>query len=153
METESPLCPNLNRKGVKLVRVPCEIPKDQKPRYFSDLPEEAIEGQYEQLKEYAIRGSRVPIIAEPERGSKFDTPEMRSIKLLCPDSATIGTIQQIIRNKLKNKLKSSEALFILLHQDRHKTTSIQPCINSSLRSFSEGKDFLYITFACEKTFG
>ena len=90
---------------------------------------------------------KIPIIVE--KSIKSDIPDVDKKKYLVPNDITVGQFVYIIRKRIE--LSPEKAIFLFLGNN-----TIPPTSSLLSELYEEHKDddnFLYLTYACENTFG
>lgn len=99
--------------------------------------------------------SRIPVILHKMRGRCVRT-EFKDDKYLVPKDLAIAHFMFILRNRLKSKLKDTEAIFLFVKEESTENYSI-PLSSDSFETLFEKFGFkdghLPIYFASENTFG
>lgn len=110
--------------------------------------------QYKHVTSIDSEETRIPIICEPAVGSRFDTEETKTLKLLCPGDLTVAGLQVMIRKRVKS-LKKTEAVYLLFGSDSSAIMGHSNQRISELHAALSDPDdhMLYVMYSLESTFG
>lgn len=123
---------------------------DKMSSRFENLPLETRKKEYKRVTTSKKGKGRVPVICQPQKNSKFDKENVKTLKFCCNRDLQYGRLQYLIRNRLPETVKPSEAIYLMVN---NKIPIMCEKVFETHDREKSPDGFLYVTYCAENTFG